>query len=82
MRGEMRVSGGDKFFAQLRAHPEGEPTFECIIKDEKSSKPGFYHIFYNVDRPGSYILTIECEESQVGIRFPIAGSPFMIELDF
>ncbi|KAM9970237.1 hypothetical protein ACTFIR_002085 [Dictyostelium discoideum] len=50
-------------------------SIECIVKDNKQTKPGTYTVFFNSPQTGSYSLNITSD------GLPIKGSPFFVELN-
>ncbi|EGG13938.1 filamin/ABP280 repeat-containing protein [Cavenderia fasciculata] len=49
-------------------------TIDCIVKDNKSTEPGTYTVFFNSPQTGSYVLYITTDD------LPIKDSPFFVEL--
>jgi len=49
-------------------------SIECIVKDNKATKPGTYTVYFNSPQTGSYTISITSD------NLPIKGSPFTVEL--
>ncbi|EGC30764.1 hypothetical protein DICPUDRAFT_50592 [Dictyostelium purpureum] len=76
---QMLLNGTDDVIPdENSAYPMRNSLFfkniECVVKDNKSTKPGTYTVYFNSPQTGTYTVNITSD------NLPIKGSPFTIEL--